>query len=1187
MTYGWAILVALVIVGILFFSGNITDPTRFMPEECEFYITVVCLDHVVEKDEITLSVKNEAEREIIVENIIATSDALDGQCELTGIHRGKHLKNGEDFLYQLNRTVKTDATLSPPQNTNTQWKIPNNQILLTKAHSDPDNQEHQNSHKLYNDLFAGNLIQDSTLDDKYKDWFNDNKADFKAYVGVPENDETLEAYRTRAIAWLDDVIANASARKDAAEYVSTKTNESNNSITKDYVWESIMDEVDAIFSFEYNEEFTIEQYIDYYSRGLISPGYDVTSNYNRLICEIYTSHGTLEYLNQMKKGRFNYAAYEIFVNAHAANADPALSREDLYNNLSDSIENVIAFYESYIPAEVAGVDAMAPIIGDAFKNTPVVSPGNKNNLHRWGDFCADGFTLDEIQLSNKDRAFQILFQLTSGYSYSRGEYVEYLSEDDFSGDAYCVLSFLVTDITVADDRGSLGVRNNFNNDGTVDHNDETFDLFSYLLYEDPINKVPKDYLNEVKVAVDEVASDRKRPEDYKYSQKFNGADLDLIIKIIGSEDEILGIIMSDPNFDPYNPDYIDSIIGSVDNSDSNILCLDYPDQINPNFNIGNTEYKSLLIFYLNTLYNPTDLDSRLYTRLYEQEAVDPRYVSFNSDLYYDLLYEVLIYDAARAVYNAGDRTDKANEIKEGVTTAVNLFVFGVVTAPHVPVRNEYTGCYDVSKLFNPTSGDLDDYVSHCAADYVRQHFYHFEYTDVLESGLDGRNLLDFFENTGQFYQERIQEIRNAVFDGIEAIEQAIGLSLPTPVKVCEAARRAALVDLVSDPDPVPSTALQVINDARPVLPVDCQHIPGTTTIFDILEAVTNAAGAIIGPAQEDRDAAENIRNFLRGWLSSQPPTISLDVNDAQRDSAGIYQPASASFTVNITATDPDFDLDRITIRIISADGSVEEVYNERIRVLMTQIRDGCAADNCQINDISLNAGTFLNEEVTLLAQVIDLAGNRATDIETIRIPNEVPPIIENFELIAVLHRNEGENYYTELLVRVNATAEHNHDLANITLDLPLDLNSHLNPNLDPEVEEVALRADFEQNVTFFANPPPVTDTRLSNSVTPSFPFNQTCEANEKTECVKEFTLTVSKELNNNVIWLTAKAGSPSGESADFNKKIRIPPESIPACQYLDIGRNKNRYDLKLIYAWAESPGIFHTITGTMLATSPE
>ena len=105
MTYGWAILAVLVVLGILFFSGNIADTSLFLPEECEFYITVICFDHLVKQDEIQLSIVNAGDRELIVKNIIATSDALEEECHLTDAQLGRKLKDGEKFVFKLDQTV--------------------------------------------------------------------------------------------------------------------------------------------------------------------------------------------------------------------------------------------------------------------------------------------------------------------------------------------------------------------------------------------------------------------------------------------------------------------------------------------------------------------------------------------------------------------------------------------------------------------------------------------------------------------------------------------------------------------------------------------------------------------------------------------------------------------------------------------------------------------------------------------------------------------------------------------------------------------------------------------------------------------------------------------------------------------------------------------------------------------------
>ena len=1332
MTYGWAILVVLVIVGILFFSGNITDPTRFMKEECEFYITVVCLDHLVEKDEITLSVKNEAEREIIVENIIATSDALDGQCELTGVHRGKHLKNGEDFLFDLNITNAATMGLDPPENVGISWNLPDNEILLARAQSDSQGTNEQ-ARTLYTLLKDTTTVPSGGHEDA-KDNFNilidnlspDSASLFRRELPSPNN-ENLMPYKTRVINLLYKILYNATNKSRAAFEISTQTNLSNGSVTKDYLWNAIRDESDALFNYSYGgyDDYPLGLYIE---RNLDH----VTEDYNRLSCEQFLTDGVLKHLNQVRQSRLNYATYETFISAAAANNDPALNREDLYDNFSESIRKIREFYESFIPAEVAGVNTMAPIISDAFKIPPEISDGNRSNLHRNGNFCNDGFDLTELELSNRERSYEILFQSTSGFQ--GDETIEYLNEDDFSLDAYCVLSVLVTDITTVDDGGSGGSRDNFNNDGTVDDEDENFDLFNYALSIDRLTKVNK--------AVDDVAADRTTPGDYKHSQNFNGADLDIIIKIIGSQDRIIESIRNDANIDRHNVDYdyIIRVISSVDNLDSDsVYCADYPDfsWIRRSFNNEN-----LLIFYLNELYDPDDPGSRLYTRLYDEEEADPDiFVSFNSDLYYELLYEALIYDAARAVYNAGSRSDKANEIKEGINQAGNLFVFGIVTAPHFHVRNEYTACYDVSKLFNPNSGDLNDYVSHCSADYIRHHFYSFSYQDVVDSGLGSDDLVNFFQDTGAFYQQRIQEIRNFVFDSFDNFEQTIGLLLPTPMTVCQAAEdvskdlnsidisdrdridiilvntnvpepfrtdvsrilssanvdasdrvdvsrilsnaginesvKAAILGFLNDntldesemvnietllddadmsvldeiiivldrakvdesvgvnillalDDPavdesVKADILSVLepylarSNATADLFVDfdasisgaplfdtitgdlkCELLeppgsPALVTLFDLIKYVAEAASDIIMRADKDITAVPLLIIEINNWGLSSPPEI-IDFS--------VTGPVTSSgFDVNVVVEDKGADLATFQIRALNAENPSQQkllkLYDIRTDSPFTD-SGACSTDqtrkqSCTVT-ITISDADFPRSAqdsgqdlvINLVATVTDDLNDRDKDSIRIEISSTPPPVVESFEIISMehIHLDPGE-YYTQVVVEVNATQRGGGDVDNITLSLPSEING-LNWDLNTQgMRQTDFENDLKANVSFFNYDQLPSVTRPNALAPPDWNCGSVSLIDGVTTCTKQFTITVSGKLNNNVIWLTAKAGSTNGVSGDFNKKLRIPAESIPACQYLDIGKSKNRYDLKLIYAWAESPGIFHTVTGTMLANSPE
>ena len=173
------------------------------------------------------------------------------------------------------------------------------------------------------------------------------------------------------------------------------------------------------------------------------------------------------------------------------------------------------------------------------------------------------------------------------------------------------------------------------------------------------------------------------------------------------------------------------------------------------------------------------------------------------------------------------------------------------------------------------------------------------------------------------------------------------------------------------------------------------------------------------------------------------------------------------------------------------------------------------------------------------------------EIVGIDIPGHVRPVIANFTLIAMTHNGEGSNYYTGLILQVTATDKDEPDLVNINID------------------------STETAITSGGNSPP---------------FQQGCGSDTET-CVRTFTIAVPKKnLLDSIIEeieLTATAEDAKGTSEDFTKNVIIPAESIPGCIHRDLGTKKNRYSLRLIYAWEESPDIDHTITGTLLTTAPD
>ncbi|MBI2580739.1 hypothetical protein HYV85_02925 [Candidatus Woesearchaeota archaeon] len=75
MTYGWAILVVLVVIGALAYFG-VLSPSTLLPEKCTFPVSLSCTDHQVLRDRITLILQNGAGRDMQVTRVSAASEAL-------------------------------------------------------------------------------------------------------------------------------------------------------------------------------------------------------------------------------------------------------------------------------------------------------------------------------------------------------------------------------------------------------------------------------------------------------------------------------------------------------------------------------------------------------------------------------------------------------------------------------------------------------------------------------------------------------------------------------------------------------------------------------------------------------------------------------------------------------------------------------------------------------------------------------------------------------------------------------------------------------------------------------------------------------------------------------------------------------------------------------------------------------
>ena len=75
MTYGWAILVVLIVISVLAYFG-VLKPGGLLPEKCTFPVSISCLDQSVSDTYITVTLQNGAGREIRLRGMTATGDAL-------------------------------------------------------------------------------------------------------------------------------------------------------------------------------------------------------------------------------------------------------------------------------------------------------------------------------------------------------------------------------------------------------------------------------------------------------------------------------------------------------------------------------------------------------------------------------------------------------------------------------------------------------------------------------------------------------------------------------------------------------------------------------------------------------------------------------------------------------------------------------------------------------------------------------------------------------------------------------------------------------------------------------------------------------------------------------------------------------------------------------------------------------
>jgi len=80
MTYGWAILAVLIVIGALAYFGVI-DPSVVVPDSCAFPPNFICIDFSVQNpDTVAFTLKNNNVKDISIINVDVTSNGLVSSC---------------------------------------------------------------------------------------------------------------------------------------------------------------------------------------------------------------------------------------------------------------------------------------------------------------------------------------------------------------------------------------------------------------------------------------------------------------------------------------------------------------------------------------------------------------------------------------------------------------------------------------------------------------------------------------------------------------------------------------------------------------------------------------------------------------------------------------------------------------------------------------------------------------------------------------------------------------------------------------------------------------------------------------------------------------------------------------------------------------------------------------------------
>ena len=85
MTYGWAILVVLVVIGALGYFG-VLNPMALLPEKCVFGSEIVCRDWMLKSNVVSLNLQNNLGETMTITSIkVLKDDKVTLLCSLTSI----------------------------------------------------------------------------------------------------------------------------------------------------------------------------------------------------------------------------------------------------------------------------------------------------------------------------------------------------------------------------------------------------------------------------------------------------------------------------------------------------------------------------------------------------------------------------------------------------------------------------------------------------------------------------------------------------------------------------------------------------------------------------------------------------------------------------------------------------------------------------------------------------------------------------------------------------------------------------------------------------------------------------------------------------------------------------------------------------------------------------------------------